>query len=224
MQLKGKKGIEIGGPSSFFKVKGGMPVYLYAAQVDGVNFSNDTVWEGSIQKGYNYQYFDDKKGYQFIAEATDLKEVPDSAYDFALSCHSLEHVANPIKAVMEWKRVLKPGGLLILVLPEKVNTFDSNRPYTTLAHLLQDYKNNTDETDTTHFEEILNLHNYSRDIGTASKEEFNTRLQGNLVNRCAHHHVFSLEVTAEMLNYCGFSVKHQQQMHPFHLITIAEKK
>ena len=44
--LKGKKGIEIGGPSIIFKDI--LQVYQVASGVDGVNYSDKTMWEGSI--------------------------------------------------------------------------------------------------------------------------------------------------------------------------------
>ena len=47
-QFDGQSGIEIGGPSAFFNLKGAFPVYLYAELVDGVNFSDSTIWEGQI--------------------------------------------------------------------------------------------------------------------------------------------------------------------------------
>ena len=49
--FKGLKGIEIGGPSSIFSLRGALPVYLFAEKVDGVNFSNKTIWEGKIKEG-----------------------------------------------------------------------------------------------------------------------------------------------------------------------------
>lgn len=217
--LKHKKGLEIGGPSNFFKVQGGMPVYLFARVVDGVNFSSNTIWEGSIQQGNNYKYTDDKAGYQYIAEGSDLSQIPADSYDFLLSCHSLEHVANPIKAVFEWARVLKKGGELILILPDKDNTFDHRRPYTTFEHLVNDYNNNIGEEDTTHFEEVLQLH----DEQNISAEEFKKRVISNMQWRSVHHHVFSFAVVSKMLEYCGFTVAHQQKLNPFHLITCATK-
>jgi ubiquinone/menaquinone biosynthesis C-methylase UbiE len=36
----------------------------------------------------------------------------------------LEHLPNPLQAVFEIRRVLKPGGQLLLVLPWKDATFD----------------------------------------------------------------------------------------------------
>lgn len=220
--LKSKKGLEIGGPSSQFSLLGYFPVYLFAEQIDGVNFSTNTVWEGTIEAGKTYKYHN-KTGYQYVLEASSLEGIESESYDFVLSCHSLEHVANPLQALTEWKRVLKPGGLLILFLPDKENTFDINRPYTTMSHLLQDYQNKTGEEDTTHFEEIIQFHELSRDTGTASREDLKALLKENHSNRRAHHHVFSLPVVAEALQHLSFTVLHQQKAHPFHLITVAKK-
>ncbi|CAN5470540.1 hypothetical protein BH10BAC2_BH10BAC2_23940 [soil metagenome] len=222
--LSSEKGLEIGGPSSLFGLRGYFPVYVFAMQVDGVNFSNETVWEGKLDEGKNYSYFPDKTGHQYIAEASDLSKVNGASYDFVLSCHSLEHVANPIKALIDWHRVLKSKGTLVLVLPDKEFTFDIKRPYTKLAHLISDYQQGVDEHDATHFEEVIQLHDLSTDTGVASKQELEARTYNNFENRCVHHHVFSLQLVKELLVYCGFNIVYQQKGNPFHLITVAEKK
>jgi phosphatidylethanolamine/phosphatidyl-N-methylethanolamine N-methyltransferase len=41
----------------------------------------------------------------------------DSTFDRLIAAHVLEHLAQPHVALREWARVLKPGGLLSLVLP-----------------------------------------------------------------------------------------------------------
>jgi len=222
--LKGKRGLEIGGPSTFFGLKSSFPIYLFAKKIDGVNYSNETVWEGKLQQGETYNYYRDKLGTQFIAEATKLKDIPNECYDFLLSCHSLEHVANPIKALLEWKRVIKKGAFLILVLPDKRYTFDVNRPYTSLDHLIQDYKSETDEHDTTHLEEILEYHDIQKDAGVDTVLQLKEKLKDNYSNRTAHHHVFSQDVVKKILEYCGFSVKHQQEENSLHLITVATRQ
>lgn len=223
-QLKSKRGIEIGGPSAIFGLKGLLPVYLFAKDIDGVNFSSETVWEGSIKEGNTYNYYHSKTGFQFIAEATSLKDVESSKYDFLLSSHSLEHVANPIKALKEWNRVLKKDGILVLVLPDKRYTFDINRPYTTLQHMLDDYNSNKDEYDETHFDEIVNCHVPTMDPLMKKESELLAVLKDNFKNRTAHHHVFDQEITRQLLNYCGFTVKYQQDAYPFHLITLATRQ
>ncbi|HTN39040.1 MAG TPA: methyltransferase domain-containing protein [Arachidicoccus sp.] len=221
--FEGKTGIEIGGPSGVFGLKSFFPVYLYAARIDGVNFSNETVWEGKIGTGKHYAYYPGKpEGFQYINEAADLIDVPENHYDFLLSCHSLEHVANPIKALRQWKKVLKDQGSICLVLPDKRYTFDHKRPYTTFDHLLSDEANGVDERDTTHFEEVLQLHDLSKDIAQ-TRAEFESRTLQNYTKRCIHHHIYSLELMEQLLNYCGFKVSYSGEFAPFHLMAVAQK-
>ncbi|MGC4231686.1 MAG: methyltransferase domain-containing protein [Niabella sp.] len=222
--LKGKNGLEIGGPSNFFRQKSYYPIYLYAKNVDGVNFNSNTVWEGEIKGGYTYQYLKGyPKGRQYIAEAAELNGIENSHYDFLLSCHSLEHIANPIKALKRWNEVLKPGGTIALVLPNKEHCFDINRPYTNFEHLKEDYEKGTDETDTTHFEEILTLHDINKDPGITNFEDFKIRTLNNFHNRCVHHHVFSFNAIRELLEFCNFKVVFQKEIHKINLFTLGIK-
>ncbi len=110
----GKSGIEIGGPSPIFTNE--LPIYDVVENLDGCNFSNTTVWEGSIKEGKHYQFSHDRTGYQYISEASDLNRIENSTYDFLLASHCLEHCANAIKTVSEWLRVIKPGGSYIIDL------------------------------------------------------------------------------------------------------------
>ena len=48
-----------------------------------------------------------------------LEGVPDEAYDFVYSSHNLEHLYDVDRAVVNWWRVLKPGGHMILFLPDR---------------------------------------------------------------------------------------------------------
>ncbi len=41
-----------------------------------------------------------------------------NSLDYVVARHNLEHYQDTIKTLLEWRRVLKPGGLLILVLPD----------------------------------------------------------------------------------------------------------
>ena len=222
--FKNKKGLEVGGPSAFFHLKTPLPIYAWAQSVDGVNFSNSTLWEGSLQQGAHYSYYKNKMGVQFIHEATNLTDISNGSYDFVVSCHSLEHTANPIKALMEWKRVLRENGCLALILPDKNYTFDIQRPITTLKHLIEDYKNNTPETDSTHFEEVIALSDLTVGNLGITKEEFEKRTYRNFENRAVHHHVFDLVLIKAMLEYTGFELCHQQAYSNLHLVAVAQKK
>ncbi len=222
-QFKSLTGLEIGGPSSFFSLRSYLPIYLFAKNIDGVNFSTNTMWEGKIAEGKTFSYYNNHKGYQYISEAGDLSKIENEVYDFIASCHCLEHVANPIKALKEWNRVLKPGGLFVLVLPDKNYTFDEARPITTFRHLQEDFENQIDETDSTHFNEVINLHNIEKDNGTQTRDQLIERTNNNSIIRGIHHHVFNFELIAEMLAYTKFSVILQEWVSPFHLVTLAKK-
>ncbi len=200
----GKDGIEIGGPSALFKYE--LPLYKNLGNLDGVNFSSSTLWEGKIKEGRTFNFFKDKIGIQFISDGTDLSNIGDNCYEFILSSNCLEHIANPLKALNEWKRILKHDGVLILVLPNKKSNFDHKRPTTTFEHLLSDYKNNTLESDLTHLEEILSLHDLSMDLPAGNFQNFKKRSLDNFNNRCLHHHVYDLNVMQQMVEFLGFKI------------------
>ena len=109
------------------------------------------------------------------------------------------------------------------MLPDKNHTFDENRPITTFEHLVKDFENGTGESDTTHFAEVINLHNIEKDGGIETQQELIERTNNNYINRCVHHHVFNFDLIKQMLQYSGFSIQFQQWVAPFHLVTIAQK-
>ena len=53
-----------------------------------------------------------------IADARSLP-VPSGSHDAVLARHLLEHVIDPYEALEEWKRVLRPGGTLLLAVPNE---------------------------------------------------------------------------------------------------------
>ena len=200
-----KSGLEIGGPSGLFRNDGFVPLYKVIKDLDGCNFSNTTIWEGTIQGGESYIWHKGKRGIQYISEATDLNKVPDAKYDFVISSNCLEHVANPMKALEEWVRVVKKGGLLLLALPNKTYNFDHKRSVTDFEHLLDDYRNNMGEDDMTHLDEILELHDLGLDPPAGTFEQFKVRSLNNPENRALHHHVFDVNLLTKMMGH--FNVK-----------------
>jgi SAM-dependent methyltransferase len=192
-------GIEIGGPSPIFKKF--VPIYSIIKSLDGVNFNSNTIWEGTIIEGQNFKFRRREKGFQFICDGINLERIRSGKYDFVLSCNNLEHIANPIKALTEWLRIVKNGGLLLLILPNKSSNFDHKRNITSMTHLLDDFNNNTSEQDLTHLEEILSLHDLSMDIPAGDFEMFKKRSLDNYYNRCLHHHVFDMILLEEIFMY-----------------------
>jgi ubiquinone/menaquinone biosynthesis C-methylase UbiE len=222
--VENKVGFEIGGPSKWFMPKNILPVYQYVKSLDNCNFSTDTIWDGKRDNGFTYQYLSEKpKGFQYVTDSKDLKVIPTQKYDFVLASHVLEHIANPIQALIEWIRVLKNTGVLILILPHMDGTFDRKRNVTTLTHLIEDYKNETEESDTTHLDEILKLHDLTKDPEAESFTHFKNRSLKNLENRCLHHHVFDTYLATKLIDYMKLQIISAEALFPYHIIIIAQK-
>jgi len=215
----GKCGLEIGGPSPIFAKNKLIPVYDRCRRIDDCNFSSETIW-GGAESG---QKFGSSLGTQFVAEARNLSMIPAGSYDFVLASHVLEHIANPLQALTEWKRVLAPGGMLLVIVPDKRTTFDHRRPYTSFAHIQSDFENNTSEDDLTHMNEILVLHDVGLDPGVRSRQQFRMRCLKNESVRAMHHHVFSTETLIRMFTQVETKVLNLIIERPFHIIGIAQK-
>jgi SAM-dependent methyltransferase len=216
-----KIGLEIGGPSSVFRSRGILPVYPWAARVDGINFATTTLWEGEIREGMTYRYAGRRVGRQYVGEASHLGQIADGTYDFVLSSHSLEHSANPVKCLAEWIRVLRPGGAMLLILPDARFTFDHRRPVTSFEHLLDDYRSDKGEDDLTHLDEILALHDLARDPGALGAESFRARSLRNFENRALHQHVFDAALVEQLLHHFGIRPLYTDAAPPFHIISLA---
>ena len=220
----GRTGVEIGGPSRIFQPAGLLPLYPVAARIDNCNFSSATTWEGQLAEGLNFRF--DRHcspGYQFIREASDLQGIADGHYDFLLSSHCIEHLANPLGALREWQRVVRCGGVLILVAPHREGTFDHRRPVTTPEHLLEDDRLQRPESDLTHLEEVLALHDLERDPGSTDADGFRTRSIANPENRCLHHHVFDTAAVIQMLDHAGLELLAVEAVAPAEIITVARR-
>ncbi len=205
--FQNKCGIEIGGPSVFFKTKGFMPVYKKAKSIDVVNFASNTVWTGETDSSKGFVVNKKRIGNSYIFDAVDFTSIKNNSYDFVLSCNNIEHIANPIKAIEQWLSVLKNEGVLVIVAPRKEVNFDHKREITEFSHLMDDYKNNITENDLSHLDEILRNHDLTRDTyykGTI--EDFKERSLKNFENRCLHHHVFDLNVLIQIFEYFQLSV------------------
>lgn len=86
-----------------------------------------------------------------IGNAETMDVVPDAEYDFLIAAHVIEHMKNPLESLKQWCRVLKPGGLLYMIVPDKRMIFDRKRVRTTLEHLILDYQQPSDERDYEHY-------------------------------------------------------------------------
>lgn len=52
-------------------------------------------------------------------DAQFLESIPDESLDFVHSSHCLEHVRDPLVALRHWLRVVKPGGYVVVLIPDE---------------------------------------------------------------------------------------------------------
>lgn len=59
------------------------------------------------------------RGGRVVASREDASALsfPDASFDRLIAAHVLEHLVNPHEVLREWARVLKPGGVMTLILP-----------------------------------------------------------------------------------------------------------
>lgn len=84
-----------------------------------------------------------------------LSTISDASQDFVVANGFLEHCRDPIGAIKNFMRVLKPGGVLFMAVPDKRMTFDVDRPVTPFAHLMQEHLEDSAETRREHFREAM---------------------------------------------------------------------
>ena len=58
----------------------------------------------------------------------------ENSVDFVLHSHVWEHLPNPLRALEEWVRVVRPGGYIFAIVPKRdADPLDRDRPLTPLA-------------------------------------------------------------------------------------------
>jgi SAM-dependent methyltransferase len=84
-----------------------------------------------------------------------LHALSDASQDFVICSHVLEHLAEPIGLLDDMHRVLRPGGVALVLLPDRRRTFDRFRTGTPLAHLVAEYESGVSEVDDQHILDFL---------------------------------------------------------------------
>jgi SAM-dependent methyltransferase len=113
-------------------------------------------------------------------------------------------MSDPIGAILTWCRVLKPGGLLYLVLPDKRVTFDRARVRTTLEHMLLDHQRPSAERDFDHYlDYAVHVHRAS---GQPAIDEADRLLREGI---SIHYHVF---LPSDVVGLVDWIAAHRQPL------------
>jgi len=116
-------GIEIGGSAH-------NPFHLHNCINVDYTDSMDTVF-----KEAEFNLCGEKMPVDVVAYGENLPFI-DESYDYVISSHVIEHIFDPIAAIKEWLRVIKPGGYVFTIAPLKEFVPYEDRPITLLSELI----------------------------------------------------------------------------------------
>jgi SAM-dependent methyltransferase len=157
------------------------------------------------------EYAGSESRVDILADAR-LLPFPSDALDYVCSSHVLEHLPNPVAALMEWHRVIKPGGYLYLVVPDRNYTFDITRKTTSIDHIVCDFIDGVEQADERHISDFI----YNSDWGRLNpdtpselvQQERDRMMQAYLLELKAgrhvdiHYHTFTPESLYGILREC----------------------
>lgn len=92
-----------------------------------------------------------------IDDGQKLSTVVDESVDFVIANHMIEHCEDPIGTLKNFVRVLRPGGVIYMAVPDCRLTFDRDRPLTPFQHLARDHTEGTEWSRRDHYEEWARL-------------------------------------------------------------------
>jgi O-antigen biosynthesis protein len=132
-----------------------------------------------------------------IDDAQTLTTVMNAQYDFCIANHVLEHMDDPIGALSNWIRILKPGGILFFSVPDINNPLDSGRNLTNLNHLIKDHAEKDKKDDFVHYLECARHWNNTTDENEIQQIASENYKKGYSI----HYHTFNRELIESILSY-----------------------
>lgn len=217
--LKGKNGLEFGGTTELFSLpKHRMLLYPHV-KLDGANKFDNNHFNGLLNENYNTGY---GIGKRYNCDASNELQISQigKKFDFIVTSHVIEHIANPIKAIKLWEnKLLNEDGYILSIIPFYKECFDRNRPLTTINHLIEDYKNNVGEDDKTHIEEQKKLHDWSY----GGHKEFYSLCENNELTRVVHHHTFNKNNIKDLFLYLNMDILYLFNHDPLNIVCLTKK-
>jgi len=130
-----------------------------------------------------------------IDEAETLAHFADESLDFVMANHVLEHMEDPVAALFTFLRVLRPGGVIFLALPDPRRSFDGPRERTSVEHAVRDHRDGAGVSRASHYLEYVEL------VEGLSGDDLASRAaELDAQNYRIHFHVWEPETFLELLS------------------------
>ena len=153
-----------------------------------------------------------------------LANVPDVSVDFAIANNFLEHCEDPLGTLKNFFRVVRPGGVIFLVIPNRRGNIDVDRPETTIEHLIHDHEHGPEGSRAEHYRE------WTRDVLKLSELEVEGHAQQLMRDGYSiHYHVFTEFEVLEMFTVLrrryglDFAVEHIANNQDHETVVVARR-
>src|SRR3954451_10287044 len=130
-----------------------------------------------------------------VDEAESLGSFADESVDFVIANHVLEHIEDPVKGLNTFLRVVRPGGIVFLTLPDPRYSFDGRRERTTVEHVLRDHREGPETSRRAHYEEWAHVIEGLVDPADVERRAAEFEREGTR----NHFHVWELGTFLELL-------------------------
>lgn len=136
---------------------------------------------------------------QLVAPGGRYPFIDDDAFDFVASSHVLEHTSNPPRQIQEWLRIVRSGGIVYMIVPDKRFCFDRRRELTPITHFVDEFESDVTSISLDHYRDyIVNTNEEDglvRDTSDACIEKWHQQ------QRSIHAHTFTAESLRQFLDH-----------------------
>lgn len=136
-------------------------------------------------------------------DADRLRAVESSSQDFVIASHVIEHLADPLGFLDDAHRVLRVGGVLLLLVPDRRCTFDRDRGATPLVCLIRDHELDATVPDDDHVLDFLVGADQGPEFEIPDDPDARARLFAWHRDRSIHVHCWTEDEFTEVLRYCA---------------------
>jgi SAM-dependent methyltransferase len=133
-----------------------------------------------------------------IGNGETLDRIPSSSNDFVIGNHFIEHTQNPIFTIKNMLRILRTNGIAFIALPDKRYTFDQNREITSFEHLMKDYEQGPEWSESGHYFDFVK--NTEHGIGKTNEQIESVIKELKSKNFSIHFHVWDHQAMIDMFS------------------------
>ena len=157
----------------------------------------------------------------YVTDAANLSFAQDKTFDFVCSSHVMEHLANPLGAIAEWKRIIKDEGIIYVAVPDMRYTFDCKRDKTPLSHLVDDFEKKVSRINQNHIADFVENFDYEK-TQEFTKEQLFELVREN-PESIVHNHVWTVDDMQEIFEYIGINIVYGPILRKGTIHLIAQK-